>query len=543
MTTARRAPDALLPELPLAPAGQSIVRASVSTLFKWKWLILVITLASALVGAVYIVLQPPTSSAGARILLGGTPVPPHQVLRAQASRLTSREVLGPVTEILLGEGASPGDSEAAFEALLADLRVRTSSQLIAETNIIQLTHAASPPDDPARILQLIVDSYLAVNTITSPSHALIAFATDEHARIMRDLQDREERLDRWRRTNGIVSIDTDIARQLEVLSHRQAALRDLAAEIDATSAKIAALKRHLPGHSTHVTLQREHVTNPLIATLQAELATTEAAFAADRNTVLVTKLKGDLVAGELALHELRQRYTDNDRRVQEKLEQVALLKRELASAEEEAALNARGKIARLKEALATAESRAEILGRQTVGLNPVRDQLERELASAAALLPALGSRKAALTAQVLEARDALADFRTKKLEEERLASSVALTRESLQLHTKQLDEARLAAGAQHEFSRLSVIEQPYQLPDPSLLARLRIALLSFIAGLMLSCGLAFGYEFSTNALRSREDVEYYLAVPLLAAIPDRTQNSDGKPVVRPDPPPPLLRTR
>lgn len=542
MTAERRAPDAFFPELPVAPAGQGLVRASVFTLFKWKRMILSITLAFTLAGALYLVLRPPTSSAGARILLSGNPGLMHQVLRAEASRLTSREVLGPVAEILLANGTSHSDFGAVREALLAALQVRTDAQPIAEANFIRLTHSASPPDDPVRILQLIIDTYLAAHATKSSSHALVAFATQQHARARQDLHDSEEGLDRWRTANRIVSIDAAITSHLAVLAHREAALRDIEPEIEATRSKIAALERQLPAQPTHVTLQREHVTNPLIVTLRAELASAEAAFAVDRNTALVTKLKGDLVAAALALHELRQRYTDQDRRVQEKLEQVALLKRALASAEEEAALNARSRIARLTEELATAESQAEILGRQTVGLNPVRDQLERDLASATVILAALGSRKAALTAQVLEARDALADFRTKKLEEERLSSSVALARESLQFHAKKADEARLTAGAQHEFSRLSVLEQPYQLLAPGLLAHLKIAFLSCLAGLMISCGLAFGYEISTNALRSREDVEYYLAVPILAAIPDRTQGHDPKPSAGPDPPP-LWRTR
>jgi uncharacterized protein involved in exopolysaccharide biosynthesis len=509
------------------PGGRGLFRASLFTVARWKWLILAITLISTLAGAVYLVLQPRTRLAVARILLTGNPVHTAQATRVEASRLTSREVLRPVAQILLGEDTSRGEVDAVIEALFRDLRARTLAQPIGETNIIQLSHSVAPPDDPAHILRLIIDRYLEVYAKTnSPSQALLTFATQEHAKVIRDLEDSEERLDRWRKANGIVSVDAATTNQLEVLARGEAALHDTQAEAAAVMSKIDVLKQQLSAHPKHVTLHREHVTNPSIATLRAELANAEAAVAADRNSALLTKLRGDLVAAELALHELRQRYMDKDRVVQERLEQVALLKRELASAQEEADVTARSKVARLKEELATAEGQAEILGRQTVGLNPVREQLDRELASAEALLASLGSRQAALKAQARDARDALAHLRAKELAEERLSSSVALARESLHLHAKKLDEARLTAGAQRELIRLSVIEQPYQLPDPRLPSGLNVVLLSSVAGLMISFGVAVGSDFSKNALRDREDVEHHLAVPLLAAIPDHTRADD-----------------
>jgi uncharacterized protein involved in exopolysaccharide biosynthesis len=368
-----------------------------------------------------------------------------------------------------------------------------------------------------------MDHYLAASTTRSASHALAAVAGQEHARVGRDLRDSEERLARWRETHGVVSVEAALATELQALAQREGVLREVVAERAAVGARVAALKRQRPAHPRQVPLLREHVANPLITTLEAELASAEAALAGDQASPLVAKLKGDLVAADLALHELRQRYTDKERRVEEKVELLALLKRELAAAEAEAARAARSRIEGLQRELTTARSQAEILGRQTVGLNPVREQLERELGSAAALLASLDSRRAALQAQVRETRDTLADLGTKRLEEERLVRSAALARESLQLHAKKLDEARLTAGAQHEFGRLSVVEPPYVLRGPGLLTRINVALVAFMAGLMISGGLAFGYEFGRNALRRREDVEYYLAVPLLAAIPDRTR--------------------
>jgi hypothetical protein len=522
--TTERPADAVPHELPVLPGGRSVFRACLFAIAKWKWLILAITLACTLAGAVYLVLQPETRVAQARILLSGNPAHPAQITRVEASRLTMREVLRPVAQILLAEDALTGESDAAIEALVTDLRGRTGAQPIGETNVIQLTHSATLPDDPVRVLRLIIDRYLEAYAKTnSPSQALVTFAREEHARVARDLADREERLDRWLKANGVVSIDAAVTNQLEVLAQREAALHENQAEMAAVMSKTNALRQQFSAHPKVVTLQHEHVSNPLIATLRAELATAEAAVAGDRNSALVTKLKGDLVSAELAVQERLQRYGSKDRVVQERLEQVALLKRELASAEEEADRHSQSKVARLREALAAAESQAEILGRQTTGLNPVREQLERELASAEALRASLGARVATLNTQVLEARGVLGQLRRSKLEEARLTSAVAAARESVLLFAKKLDEARLAAGAQDELIRLSVIEAPYQLPEAGLQSRLNMVALASVAGLMISFGVAGGSELSRNALRNRDDVESHLAVPLVAVIPDRTR--------------------
>ena len=524
MTTERRALAAFSSDLPVPSDGPGIVRASMWTLFKWKRVILTVTAVFTLAGCLYLLVRPATVSATARLLLVTNPGQTAPVLRAEAARLMSREVLGPVARALVGEDGGGSELAVLLDAKLAELQARTDARPVAETNMIQITHTAPPADDPIRTLRLIVERYVAAYSGTTASQALVAYATEEHARIVGDVHRREEELDRWRSANSIVSIDSAITSQLELLAQRETALRDVGAEMDAVKSKITAVERQLPSHPAQVSLQREQVSNPVIATLQAELATAEAAAATDRNTPLVLKLKGDLVAAELALHELRQRYTDKDRRVQEKQDHLAVLRREVEAAEADATRNVGSRITRLKEQLAAAQSHAEITGRQTIGLNPVRGHLDTELAGAVAHLAFLGARHATLASQATALRDSLSTLRAKKLEDDRLSTAITLGRDLLQVSAKKRDEARLTAGAQNELSRLSVIIPPYQQPRPGLLTQLNIAALSFVAGLMVSSGLAFAYEFSRNALRSRQDVEYYLAVPLLAAIPERTES-------------------
>ena len=50
--------------------------------------------------------------------------------------------------------------------------------------------------------------------------------------------------------------------------------------------------------------------------------------------------------------------------------------------------------------------------------------------------------------------------------------------------------------------------------------RIIMVILSAFVGLALGIAVALGLEFLNNALRTRQDVEYYLGLPVLAAIPE-----------------------
>jgi capsular polysaccharide biosynthesis protein len=47
-----------------------------------------------------------------------------------------------------------------------------------------------------------------------------------------------------------------------------------------------------------------------------------------------------------------------------------------------------------------------------------------------------------------------------------------------------------------------------------------MVLLAAFVGLTLGLAIAFGFEFFNNSLRTQDDAEHYLGLPVLAAIPD-----------------------
>ncbi len=178
------------------------------------------------------------------------------------------------------------------------------------------------------------------------------------------------------------------------------------------------------------------------------------------------------MAAEVALQDVLQRYTESDRRVQERRDQVALIKKELVAAE-------RG------------------------------------------FLTSIISQRNTLRTQVREAAAAVSAMREKRVEFNRLSRMEELSREAFMLYGKKVEEARIAARLDKEqLSNVAVIEEPYAPYSTDRNKRIGVTLLAAIVGLSLGVSIAFVVDFFNNSMRTEEDVERYIGAPVLASIPD-----------------------
>jgi uncharacterized protein involved in exopolysaccharide biosynthesis len=517
-----------------------IARLFVFSVLKWRRAIMVVFLLVTAGISLIVLLQPPVRSAYARVLIRGgrtayqVPGLAYQggrgvdaeVLRSEIQMITSRDVFDIVARMFLkDEGALTAPvSDEMVERLADSLRRRTTANAISESGVIQVRHDAPTSGEALKALRMIIDKYLEVRAFTDSGAAkLVTFYSRELDKAEDDLRASEERLTEWRRQNNLASVESELAKKLPALAEGERALQQTNAEIDATRARIAFLRARVEPEQERIVLNQERVRNPLVTTLRSDLAAVMNR-PADEPEPHVAKLKGELLTAELAVRNALQRYTDQDRTVQEKREQVEYLRRELESARRDSQLRVEQTVGRLREELAEAEAAGDVVARETVALNPLREDLRRELASAEALGQSLESRREAHAVQVRTLSGVIAALAGKKLEEERRDRLVKASVEQVTQNTRRLDDARVAAGLEQEqLAAVSVIEAPYVELDTEGNRRLGIVLGAGILGLMLGAGMAFGVESLRDRCRTVEEVEYYLGVPVLAAVPE-----DGK---------------
>lgn len=503
-------------------------------IFKWRRLILCLALAFILAAVVLALVRPAVRTASAKILFkqdraalqisglsaaaARLPYSP-QALQSEVELFRSRAVLLPVATALAGN-RKPSSSE--IEGRVNGLRGNLVVAMIPETNMIQVTYSGRSAMEAEDTLRLIVKHYIDEHAAAfRDSPAVVTFYEKETSRAAAELHKAEESLTKWQEANGTVAIDPEIAAHLERFSTLQKGINQTEAEIQGTQARLAALERMAKGQPERAVMMRERMANPLIAKLQADLAMAEVAVKDAANTSpLVTKVKTDLVTADVALEDLRRRYTDQDRVIVEKKQQVAMLRRELAGAERAAVEIAQERLKQVKVELAAAQKEADVPAREAVGPNPLREGLERDLVGARAQATALASQRDALRQQSRDAATTLASFRDKKVGADRLVRNVAVARESFLTHAKRLEESKIAAGLDKQnLSDIAIVEQPYSTGDSDWLKRILIIVLAAVVGTGLGVATAFTIEFLNNSVRTPEDVEFYVGLPVVATIP------------------------
>lgn len=208
----------------------------------------------------------------------------------------------------------------------------------------------------------------------------------------------------------------------------------------------------------------------------------------------VTEYKRRLADIEIRLSSAREKYTDRHPTI------VSLL------AEKEDITNK------------LAEEVERVIGTETMSLNPVHRQLYATLIDLEVETMGLGAREAALV-QLIEAQERELDFLpARELELARLIRDAKVTEELYILLRTRYEEARISEAMQT--ADVHVIDDAI-LPEFPVKPRkmLNIAI-GVVLGTFLGVGIAFLAEFVDNTLKTKDDVERLLGIPVLGQIPD-----------------------
>jgi uncharacterized protein involved in exopolysaccharide biosynthesis len=413
--------------------------------FKWRWLILSMPVVFTIAVGTAMYMKPPMRVASAKILFKGDRVPlqmadltssassktpySQQLLESEIEMIESRGVLLPAARKILIQKGEP-DREITDDELNQQVRTleeSLSTIALPDTNVIALNYTATNSEEALQALTAVVEQYQEQHAIAfSGSTELLKFYQQEQDRAGKELTSSEEALRKWQEDNNITAVDAQIKALLDMQGDQETALQKAEAEM---------------------------------------------AGSRDRDP-LVARLKGDLIAAEVALQDLLQRYTDEDRRVQEQREKISLIKQALASAER--------------------NIQASLIAEQET-----------------------------LRKQIRETSATLASLRKKQFDFNRLSRPIELHQDAFLLYGKKVEEARIASGMDKEqLANIATIEQPYISSESDLKQRAATVLLAAVVGLLLGLAAAIGFALFNSSLRMEEDVEHYLRLPVLAVIPD-----------------------
>ena len=484
------------------PSGVEQVRDILHVVFKHQRLIALAFLLVALPGVLVTFFKRPAYVASAKVMISkqrGDPlVQPTDMTRldpvtineslvnSEVHVLGSRDLIERVVRALNGGSDSAdrpevGVRRASFGEQVLSMGRNLGITPIKNSNIIQIDYRSGDPGAATRIVNRVVDEYLAYHAQVHGYKGLPRFYDEQRRDLERRLRQAEATLVRFADSEGIVAPEEEITASIHTISELSGAVRELSASIASGEEVLRVIRDQIAAQPEVVKRSQYLEVNPVITQLGTQLV--------DREVDRVTLLR---------------KYTEKDRHVRDNAEEIAELQ------------------ARLNN---ESRDRPTVVAHQLFRANPIREARLRELLEKQSALREWRARQAMLDDELSRAKRRSVTLRVKSVEYDRLKQDVQTQREAYELYVKREQEARISdAMDAQRLVNVDVVQRP-ALPLPKADSQRATVGLSLLAGLIVGIAAAFGREYLVRTLRSEYDVGRHLGLPLLASISETPPRS------------------
>jgi uncharacterized protein involved in exopolysaccharide biosynthesis len=408
-------------------------------------------------------------------------------LNSEVELITSRDLLEKVVEtcglhlskpsfwdFLLPGGAGGKDLRIpkAVRKLDSDLKV----QPVKKSNLIEVTYASTNPELSARVLTTLASNYLVKHVTVHRPPGAFNFFQQQTEQYQKELAAAEARLADFSRDQSHGAVSPQVQRDLVLKS-----ANDFEVTLRQTLASIAQ------------TQERVRTLEALAATTPSRLTTTSRK---SDNTQLLEQLKSSLLTLELKRTELLGKFDPSYRLVQEVETQIA---------QNRAAIAAEGKAP---------------VHEETTDRNPTYQWVDGELAKARADLASYKAQAAATAQTVREYHNIALLLDQKDIEEQDLIRAAKADEANYLLYLSKREEARISDALDNKRIVNVAIAEAATVPALPKYPWWLFVLLGGLLASLVSVGSAFLSDHYDPSFRTAEEVESFLDVPVLAAMPN-----------------------
>ena len=372
-----------------------------------------------------------------------------------------------------------GTADVKTRIAQAGLKLEQKLQVkpLLKSNLIEVSFESSNPELAARILSKLADLYLQKHLeVHRPARAL-EFFQGETERYRKGLADIEVRLTSFRQQEGTMSPQLEKEITLNKVTEFEAKSRETEATIAETNGRIRAFESEATSTSPRLTTQVRRLDN----------------------RQLVQQLKSTLLNLELKRIELLQTFKPTYLPVQEVDKQIAGTRAAIAAEENVSARD------------------------EVTDLNPTHQMLKAELAKAKSELSGLNDRAKSLTDVISAYRGKLRRLEQQEMVQHDLVRAQKMAEENFQLYLRKQEEARISdAMDRQRILNVAIAEAPTVplLASNSDEWKLTV-FLGVVLATLVSLALAFASEYQHRSFQTPKDLESFLGIPVVAAIPKR----------------------
>lgn len=436
-----------------------------------------VTAGAVLAAGLYLVVVPPTyeSTALLRIKqskgLGssllesmpmGNAMASQQLLNTYAEILKSRSVVVPVIE-----ATEEADDEGKYPRYEDYIENRVGTKPYKDTEIMQVTVNAETAEGAQRANQLIVDGFLnrLTELVRGEYKATRAFIEERVISAKAELDAAEDKLAAFKKNNKVLSPDSQIKMAAEKLSMADKLKAENQVALEAAKARNSAVSQQMRGNIASV------AENETLAAYQTKLAGLEAQ----------------------RIHYL-DKYTNKHPKVIAVNQEIAGLRQQLGA-----------------EIQKIAAMQAPSDNAVYQGLLADKFRSEAEIAVASSNLETVRQIEASYAKDV----EALSDVEKEYLA---LMRDGQVAREIYVMLAKRLEEAKVAEVSVS--TEVQVVDSSTLPEKPVSPKKARTLLIALLLGLFSGSGFVIARELMNRTIKTAEDVEKYLGLPVLGRVPD-----------------------
>ncbi len=460
------------------PNRQTPLRYFLQVLFKHK--VMIAALFFSIVGTVTIgtLLMKPSYKATAKILLRrqvdseqallfrmdlDKDYSRHNWINSEIEILRSRPV---VMRVIREVGLMPlyrrGENKALPDSVLVEEIVKDFYQQLSieptkDATVLEIGYVSKDPRMAARIVDAVIRHYVSYRRELFEQNSRYRFVEQQIQEAEKRLRNLEARRSQFQAASGLAMPDEYGRILYQKLADFEKQLTDVRAKRIAMESRLRVLERaYRNGES--------------IALPAADAASTSSRLA------YINQLKLELTQKEIQRQALLKKYTPY-------YEEVVNLTHEIEAA------------------------RAKI-----------REEIGRFIAEQQAEIHALKSEEAVLQKNIEKIKREIKTFSRQQFELEQLSRGIEESQEVYSILLKQREEARISLAKAEKGVNIKIISPPSVPVDPVSPNRRLNVILAVLVGACVSLGAAFGSELLKPSIRTPEDVETSLGVPVLGSI-------------------------
>ena len=376
-----------------------------------------------------------------------------------------------------GVGQEPREDSRVPQAVLT-LQKKLQVEPLKKTNLISVKYQSADPLLAARVLAVLASLYLEKHVEVHRPPGAFDFFQRETERYQLELRAAETRLADFNRQEGVVAAQLEKEITLHKLSEFDATLRSTQAAVADTQKRIDELEAQLGTTSPRLTTQ---------------IRTSDSAG-------LLQQLKSTLLTLELKRTELLEKFAPDYRPVPEVEKEIAQTRAALVKAESEP----------VKE--------------ETTDRDPTHEWLRAELARSRTELAGLQARALATARVVRTYLEKAREIDQKGAVQQSLLRSAKAAEENYLLYLHKEEEARISDALDRQRIVNVAIAEAATVPSfPSSPRWSWTLLVGSLLASLVSVGLALVSDYLDPSFRTPGELQDFLDVPVLAAMPRNTR--------------------